>query len=281
VCDCRDDGVTADPRAVTGAPQAEGHAEFTLAAWRCRRRPRPSKTVRYQVLATDYDGTIAAGGHVDNRTRAALRLVRSSGRRILLVTGRDVPSVARVFDELALFDLVVAENGAVVHDPATGETTVLCPPPPPALLGELERRRIDGLCVGEAVVAAHARAAAVIADVVRDLGLEMPLSFNRDAVMVLPPGVNKGTGFLHALGRLRIDPSASIAIGDAENDHPLLAVSGHGVAVANAVPALQARADVVTREACGAGVVETVEWLLAADAAAEPIAPRPRPPAGL
>jgi len=233
--------------------------------------------MRYPVLATDYDGTIATAGGVDTRTRAALRFLGSSGRRVVLVTGRDLSSLARAFDDLALFDLVVAENGAVIHEPASRQTTVLCPPPPPALVVELERHRVDGLCVGEVMVAAGARAAALIAGVIRDLGLDLQLSFNREAVMALPAGVNKGTGLRHALDRLGLATSAAIAIGDAENDHPLLAASGRGVAVANAVPALKARAEVVTREPCGAGVVETIEWLLATDPAADAAVAPPWP----
>src|SRR5262249_44153368 len=44
-------------------------------------RPR----MRYLVLATDYDGTIARDGRVDAATVAALESVRRSGRKIVLV----------------------------------------------------------------------------------------------------------------------------------------------------------------------------------------------------
>ena len=45
-----------------------------------------------------------------------------------------------------------------------------------------------------------------------------------------------------ALARLGVHTAHAVAIGDAENDQPMLALCGYGAAVANAVPALKARA---------------------------------------
>jgi HAD superfamily hydrolase (TIGR01484 family) len=75
----------------------------------------------FVALATDYDGTLARHGNVDAATKEALREVRRSGRKLILVTGRDLPDLKRVFPELELFDLVVAENGALLFDPARKE----------------------------------------------------------------------------------------------------------------------------------------------------------------
>ena len=47
----------------------------------------------------------------------------------------------------------------------------------------------------------------VVLATIRDLGLELHVIFNRDAVMVLPSGINKGTGLRAAWtssGSLRI-----------------------------------------------------------------------------
>ena len=46
--------------------------------------------MRYRVLATDYDGTIAHNGHVDELTLASLDKVVASGRKLILVTGREL-----------------------------------------------------------------------------------------------------------------------------------------------------------------------------------------------
>ena len=70
-------------------------------------------------LATDYDGTLAHDGVVDGATADALVAFRRSGRRLLLVTGRELPDIVRVFPRIELFDRVVAENGALLFEPAT------------------------------------------------------------------------------------------------------------------------------------------------------------------
>lgn len=83
----------------------------------------------FVALATDYDGTLARDGRVDAPTIEALQQVRRSGRKLILVTGRDLPDLQRVFPELDLFDLVVAENGALLFNPAKKEETLLAEPP--------------------------------------------------------------------------------------------------------------------------------------------------------
>ena len=56
-----------------------------------------------------------------------------------------------------------------------------------------------------------------------------------------------------------------MGVGDAENDDAFLARTGFAVAVANAVPALAARADLVTTVPDGAGVRELIDGSLLAD----------------
>jgi len=75
--------------------------------------------MRYAVLATDYDGTLATQGHVDAPTPAALEKVRQSGRKLILVTGRHLPDLQSVFSGLDLFDRAVLENGALLYAPET------------------------------------------------------------------------------------------------------------------------------------------------------------------
>ena len=58
--------------------------------------------MRYFALACDYDGTLALGGYVDEPTVEALKRLRASGRKLLLVTGRDLDDVLRVFPEAQL-----------------------------------------------------------------------------------------------------------------------------------------------------------------------------------
>ena len=72
--------------------------------------------------------------------------------------------------------------------------------------------------------------------------------------MLVPAGVSKGTGLFEALGDLGISRHSTLAVGDAENDHSLLAACELGVAVADAVASLKEAADVVLPEAGSAGL---------------------------
>ena len=83
-------------------------------------------------------------------------------------------------------------------------------------------------------------------EAIRELGLEWQIIFNKGAVMVLPPGVNKASGLAAALEELQLSPLNVVGIGDAENDHAFLTLCGCSVAVANALDAVKATADVVT-----------------------------------
>ena len=80
--------------------------------------------------------------------------------------------------------------------------------------------------------------------------------------MVLPAGVDKGTGVEEVLKKLGVAISDVVAVGDGENDEDLFRVAGFRVAVANAVPALKESADMVTAGENGSGVIELVDALL-------------------
>src|SRR5262245_65329584 len=81
--------------------------------------------MRYLVLACDYDGTLARDGFMDASTAEALRALRDSGRKTLLVTGRELADLFSLLPDLDLFDRVVAENGAMLYRPATKEARAL------------------------------------------------------------------------------------------------------------------------------------------------------------
>jgi hypothetical protein len=104
-----------------------------------------------------------------------------------------------------------------------------------------------------------------VIDVIRELGLDLQVILNKGSVMVLPVTVDKASGLRAALDELGLSPTSVVAIGDAENDQAFLAMCGCGVAVANALDALKARASHVTRGEAGAGVREVIDDLIAGD----------------
>lgn len=221
--------------------------------------------MRFHALATDYDGTIAHHGRVDAPTLAALDRARKSGRRLVLVSGRELPDLQSTFDRLDLFDLAVLENGATIYNPQTKETRVLAEPPPPGFVAELKARGVGPVSVGHVIVATWEPHQDAVLAVIRDMGLELQVIFNKGAVMVLPSGVNKATGLTAALKELGLSPHNAVGVGDAENDHAFLRLCECSAAVANALPAVKDTADVVTRGDHGAGVAELIDRLLAND----------------
>jgi len=223
--------------------------------------------MRYHVLATDYDGTLAHEGKVDQLTVDALNRLVASGRQLLLVTGREVKELLAVFPEVPMFALVVAENGAVLYRPATNEETVLCDPPPAEFVRTLQARGVAPLSVGRVIVAAWQPHETTVLQAIRDLGLEMQIIFNKHAVMVLPSGVNKATGLSAALTEMRLAPEDVVGVGDAENDHAFLGMCGCSAAVANALPAVKAEADIVLQKDHGAGVAELIDRMIENDLA--------------
>ncbi len=219
--------------------------------------------MRYLALATDYDGTLAHDGHVDESTLAAVERFRESGRRLILVTGRELDELREVFPQIDLFDRVVAENGALLYRPDSHEEKVLGEPPPAALIEAIRKRGIAPLSVGRAIIATLEPHQGAVLDAIRELGLEWQVIFNKGSVMVLPPGVNKATGLAVALDELALSPHNVVGVGDAENDHAFLSLCEFSAAVANALPTLKERADFVTEQNRGAGVVELIEHILA------------------
>ncbi len=221
--------------------------------------------MRYLALATDFDGTLAKDGRVDEASLAALERFRDSGRRLILVTGRELDELLGIFPQVDLFERVVAENGALIYRPVEREEKLLGEPPPPALVESIRRRGVTSLSVGRGIIATVEPHQVAVLEAIRKLGLEWHVVFNKGSVMVLPSGVNKATGLTAALGELNLSPHNVIGVGDAENDHAFLSLCEFSAAVGNALPLVKERADFVTRGTHGAGVVELIDRVLADD----------------
>ena len=192
-------------------------------------------------MALDYDGTIARDGKLNPDVRSSIVESRSHGIVVVLVTGRNLTDLQQAAGNLDFLDAVVAENGAVISFPH-GPTRILGGPPPQNFLDELNRRGIPN-SVGQCVVEANADSAPQILAVIRELELPLLLLFNRSRLMVLPQGVSKGAGLRAALSALRLSVHNAVGIGDAENDHDLLATCEVGVAVGWGSETLKANAD--------------------------------------
>ncbi len=221
--------------------------------------------MRYRLLATDYDGTIAHHGAVDPSTVAALQKFKESGRKVILVTGREISDLESVFSETAIFDLIVGENGALLYWPQTKKEQLLAEAPPKEFADLLRSRAVNTLSVGRVIVATLDPYEKTLRDAITELKLDLEVIPNKGSLMVLPRGVDKGLGLKSALRELQISREEVVAVGDAENDHSLLRNAGFGAAVANALPELKQHATWVTPSGHGAGVSELIERILKED----------------
>ena len=175
--------------------------------------------MRYHALACDYDGTLAQDGRIAPATLAKLEQLLSTGRKLILVTGRELDDLLHVLKEIKLFHRVVAENGAVLYDPATSGEKLLAPPLPANFTQALGEQEVPQLGVGRVIVSAPREEEAAISAIIREQGLELQLIANKDRLMVLPAGINKATGLVPPLDSLELTSHEVVAVGDAENDH--------------------------------------------------------------
>ena len=229
--------------------------------------------MRYKAFATDFDGTIAHDGVVPDHVIDALRRLKASGIRLIMVSGRELTDLLNVFPHADLFELLVLENGAILYDPKQQHTKLLAPAPPEQLVERLQKQNIP-LSVGHSVVATVEPHEHAVLDAIRDLGLEWHVIFNKGNVMCLPAGVTKATGLCPALEQLGLKEEEVVAAGDAENDHAMLQMVGYAVAPANALESVKEDADLVTAGKRGDGIVEMIDlWL------GEGLPPRRRHPA--
>lgn len=240
----------------------------------------------YLALATDYDGTIARDGVVDDDTLAALKQWRSAGRKLVLISGRQLDDFLAIFQPIELFDLLVVENGAVLYNPATRTEKYLSDPPPTAFVEQLRQAveaadantqesdefgraihdRYGLVSQGRVVVATWQPHSVIARTLIEQMQLPLQVILNKNAVMILPQGVDKAAGLAIAAQQLGVELAQVASIGDAENDLAFLTQSGFAAAVANALPEVKAAADWVASASHGAGVVELIANLLDQDA---------------
>jgi HAD superfamily hydrolase (TIGR01484 family) len=223
--------------------------------------------MNFLALATDYDGTLARDGVAPQSTVAALEKLRASGRKLLLVTGRLLEDMLEVFPSYSLFEWIVAENGALLYSPASGEMRLLAESVPAGFAEALRGRRIPEVSVGRAIVATWRPHEREVLQTLAEMKISRQIIYNKHAVMVLPEGVDKASGLMAALKVIKIPARNVVAVGDAENDLPMLEQCGCGVAVSNALDSVKTKADVVTTADHGAGVEELINHLLDDDLA--------------
>lgn len=224
-------------------------------------REAKKPNVHRRLLAFDYDGTLAENGRVPPALQTALERLRAAGHVLFLATGRRLESVA-LGPLKDLFAGIVWENGAVLYHTRADEIYLPFGDLSPGLAEALAAAGVP-LERGQAILSTWKPHEETVRQVLNQWGGDPVVAHNKGAVMILPPGATKGAGLERLLALCGYSPRNLVSFGDGENDLSLLRLGEVGVAVADAVPALKAVADLVTTRPGPAGVLEALEthWL--------------------
>jgi hydroxymethylpyrimidine pyrophosphatase-like HAD family hydrolase len=223
--------------------------------------------MKFKTFICDYDGTLATNGKVEKKVVRALERLLQAGWTLILASGRVLPDLLSIFPEIALFDRVLVEDGALVYWPLSGKHTLLAPAPPRAFLDCLYAKDVKPLSIGHVVVATWRPHEMAVLETIQEMNLNLTISFNKSAVMVLPAGVNKATGLQTILKEMGISLKDCVGVGDAENDYLFLKECGYSAAVANAIEPVKKSVNWIASAANGDGVCELIRHLLMTPAA--------------
>jgi hydroxymethylpyrimidine pyrophosphatase-like HAD family hydrolase len=225
-----------------------------------------------RLVACDVDGTLLdSTARVSRRTAATVRRVVAAGVPFVLVTGRPPRWVPPVVDDLGHAErLEVAIPGcqlAVERPPSIEQQSFVV-----ELDYEHPWAGSQGLTVTRDELLGHEAVKLLVRH--SELGSEamaraagaligdaacITFSTGDGLIELSAPGVTKGTGLASLAGRLGVDAADVIAFGDMPNDLPMLSWAGHGVAMANAHPAVLDAAAEVTAPNSEDGVALVLE----------------------
>lgn len=88
-------------------------------------------------------------------------------------------------------------------------------------------------------------------------GVEVTSSWVNN-IEIMPKGVHKGAALSMLAQRLHMDAGQVMAIGDNDNDIPMLSFAGYGVAMGNATPGARVAAEFETDDNQNAGVAKAI-----------------------
>jgi Cof subfamily protein (haloacid dehalogenase superfamily) len=233
-----------------------------------------------RLVATDVDGTLLdLAGELPPARAAAVRRLQAAGIPVVLATGKVWPSIRSLWEELDLAGPHVTCNGAAVvdADDTVHALTPLDDDVADAVVAELHARRIPHAIYLEDARIVTPELAPQLA-ILPALGEPEPVVGGRDGARVLKvlsvvgeaeegdlrslaadaariqrtshrflewnhPAADKCAGLEVVAAVLGVDLHDVVAIGDAENDLPMLRAAGMGVAVARSSDAAREAAD--------------------------------------
>lgn len=216
----------------------------------------------FKMLATDYDGTIATRGRITENVEKALLQAKEAGFLIAIVTGRGFDSLLYVCPQAKIFDLIVAENGAILYFPSQEKVEYLAKLPPIEFIAQLMQHRIP-FYQGRVLTKVLRIFVEKVNALIDEFKFPLHIICHKNDGLILPLGMNKAKGLEKALLHFDITSDGVIAVGDAANDLDFLDFCGFKVAVGNAEDAVKVKADWIATSSEGEGMVEFIrEYLL-------------------
>ena len=223
-----------------------------------------------KAMAIDIDGTMTyKDRRLDVVAVDAVRKAEAAGLPVVLATGNITCFAEATAILLGASGPIVAEDGGVVFDRASGKEHVLgdrveAERGLAALrkaFGNLKQTRgslmrLTGLTIERTVTAEQAM------DVFRREGIRLIAVDSGFAIHIKDPEVNKGNALRKVASLLKISTAEIAAVGDALNDIEMLRVAGVSFAVANSDEFVKEACTHVTSEPYGKGVAEAVEKIL-------------------
>src|SRR3989338_895064 len=210
------------------------------------------------AIITDFDRTITnEPGIVDEKI---LKELDSLNKPLILVTGRTMKYVKRLYRKFPVWDCIIAENGSYVYFPSSELIWSFTSDKFEEAKRILKKSRFPAN-FGKAIISVSKVLETKLRELLEGIVNYIGFRTNVDEVMVLPRGIDKGVSLKLALDYLGIEPKKTIIIGDGENDIDLFTSPGFKVAVANADERLKLFADEVTIKPSTQGVLEIIQKL--------------------
>lgn len=223
-----------------------------------------------RLVAIDIDGTLTfEDRRLDATAIEALRKVEGAGLPVVLATGNVLQFAEAAAVLLGASGPLIAEDGGIVFDPATGQEHVLGDRVDvdrglavlEQIFGPLEQTRssalrLTGLTLKRTISAEDANSA------LQRAGLPLVAIDSGFAIHIRSPEVNKGNALRKVSSIAQVPLAEIAAIGDGPNDVEMLQAAGVSFAVANSVDEAKRAAAHVTASPYGLGVAEAAEKIL-------------------
>lgn len=231
------------------------------------------RAMQVKAAAIDVDGTLTvARGNtlLDCNGIAAVRLLEEKGVKVVLISGNSVPVVTGLSIYLGASGPSLGENGCVAY--YNGVIHHFCEGKPPReLINEITALGFkeswqNKFRFHEAALIPKERGSGVETIVERAVKLAEKWGFTAIwsgyALHIQPPGGGKGTGLRGAAKLLGLSEESFLAIGDGENDVPMLRAAGVSGAPGDASDEAKRVASIVAKAPGARGTLEIVSKVL-------------------